>query len=309
MRSFAVIELIDDISLVPVKFKVLRRAPGFMLDWYIQKFNPFVAEQTEILGESGFLIRLPLTERDRLERPGYFAEMAGRTLHSLRDYDVEIVLPPAGGDFPDILPQADGRYAFPFFIMPAIIKMLKQVGKNIKNAEIVLTDGSRGLTLSILDNIYPHVNYLTVITEGDYEQKLAEIFDDCGLNVHAADYNRSSLENADIIINTQEDNRRFDYYYKRGAIYFDLSRGNGAELAAKREDMLIVDGLLLRGADGTMGLGRFECGLYTMSREYRRLMSGYDSRTVRLVSERVDALGYNVTGLCFQNRPVRPAGN
>jgi len=317
MPGFAEIILIDDLSNIPIKFNLLRKAPGFMLDWYIRRFNPFTAEDTEILGERGYLVTLPLTSDDMRERPEYFSEQAAQTLHNLRDYGVGIVLPPAmpagalgAAAFPDILPVADGNGVFAFFMMQAIDKTLKLAGKNIKTAEIVLIDGNQSLTQSVLDNIYPHVNYLTLITDEDYSGKCAQIYSDCGLNMSVSDYNRSSLVSADIIINTREENK-FDFYYKRGAIYFELGRRNGAETAAKRDDILIVDGLRLSRSiaapserEEDITLERFECGLHAMSRDYRKLCSRYDSCGVRPVAERIKTLGYSVRGLMFCGRSL-----
>jgi hypothetical protein len=316
MHGFAEIKLIDDLSHIPLKFNILRKAPGFMLDWYIRKFNPFTAEDIQILGEHGYLIKMPLTALDMREHPEYFNELAARTLHSLRDYEVGIVLPPTQSvseltevRFPDILPTADGRLVFALFIMQAIEKTLNLTGKNIKTAEIIIIDGSRNLTMSALDIIYPHVNYLTLITDLNYSEKCAQVFSDCGLNVNVSNYNRSSLENADIIINTCDENK-YDYYFKRGAVFFQLAHRNGALIAAKRDDVLIVDGLRLscdmameRGT--AISLERFECGLHTMSREYRKLKSGYSSRSIRPVTELINTLGYSVRGLLLCGKEAR----
>jgi len=316
MSGFAEMVLVDDLSHIPIKFNILRKAPGFMLDWYIRKFNPFTAQDMEILGERGFLVTLPLTERDRGERPEYFSEQTEKTLYSLRDYGVGIVLPPGipkDWKFPAVLPVADGYNVFAFFMMQAIEKTLKLAGKQVKTAEIVLIDGEFGLTMTVLDNIYPYVNYLTLLTNSDalYMGKCARIYSDCGLNVNMSDYNRSSLESADIIINIREGNK-FDYYYKRGAIYFEMARRNGTQVAVKRDDVLIVDGLRL-GRDMVapneeeISLERFECGLHGMSREYRKLKSRYDSRSIRPISERIKTLGYSVRGLKFCGRPLSGA--
>lgn len=315
MSGFAEIKLIDDISHIPVKFNILRKAPGFMVDWYIRKFNPFTAEDMEIIGERGFLVTIPLTAHDMCERPEYFNEQVEKTLYSLRDYGVGIVLPPvptAGiltdQAFPDVLPIADGKGVFVFFMMQAIEKTLKLARKNIKTAEIMIMDGDDRLTMTLLDAIYPYVNYLTLITNSDirYVGKCTQIYSDCGLNINMSSYNRFGLESADIIINMREENK-FDYYYKRGAIYFELAYQNGTEIAAKRDDILIVDGLLLGCNAGTpceedISLERFECGLHAMSHEYRKLKSRYDSRSVRAVSERIKTLGYSVRGLKFCGR-------
>ena len=318
MHGFAEIKLVDDINHIPVKFNILRKAPGFMLDWYIRKFNPFTAEDAQILGERGFLVKMPLTALDMRERQEYFNEQAARTLYSLRDYGVGIVLPPAmpvnelsEARFPDILPIADGRLVFAIFMMQAIEKTLKLTGKSIRTAEIAIIDGNKSITMSVLDTIYPHVNYLTLITDLDYSQKCTQMYNDCGLNVNMSDFNRSSLESADIIINIREGNK-FDYYYKRGAIYFEMARRNGTQVAVKRDDVLIVDGLRL-GRDMVapneeeISLERFECGLHGMSREYRKLKSRYDSRSIRPISERIKTLGYSVRGLKFCGRPLSGA--
>jgi len=277
-----------------------------MLDWYIKKFNPFTVEDTEILGERGRLIRLPLTAFDARERPEFFRELTVRTLYTLRDYGVGIVLsPPSATDFPDILPIADGRVTFAFFMPQAIESTLKLAGKSNKTAEILLIDGDRALTMSVLDNIYPHINYLTLVSNDDYAMKCAQIYDDCGLNVRVSAHSRSALENADIVINTREESR-FDNYYKRGAVYFELSRRNSAELAARRGDILLADGLRLINAGESLSLERFECGLHSLSRDYRRLKSRYDSRLIRPVAERIRTLGYSICGLTLGGSPVKP---
>ncbi len=310
MRRFAMIEFVNELSEVPIKFNVLKKAPSFILDWYIKKFNPFTMEKIEMFEAEGFTVKLPITKPIAESDLDYFADIYNRTLNCLADYDVEIVLPPRNFKIVDSgfkVERAQAQTVFPFFIMQAINKSLKIFKKDIKTAELVIIDGNRNLTLNLLDNIYPHVNFLTVITNSEdissYDRTAEEILDDTGLNLNVSGYNKTVLTNADIIINTSEENEKFDHYYKRGAIYFELSKSNCIDLLSKREDMLIIDDLRLKLGTEFLSLEELDCWLHIKCREYRALKNrAYESYLMKRVFEFANGTGFEISSLCVNHK-------
>lgn len=286
-KKFAYFEYTQSKNDIPVKFNIIRKSDK-LLEWYIKKFNPVILKDTKIADVEGYCIRLPLLseeEKTNAEKVKYIIE---QTIDIVFNYDVDIILLPKYYPFStsDNIYKADGKYIFALFIMEAINKILKIVKKDIKTAEILIINGNSQLTECIIDNIYPEINYLSLMTNDEsiefFREKAFDMFDDTGLNMQVFTKNKSISETADIIINTSDDDFKLDYFFKRHSVFFDLSSNKKKfdELVRKRNDMIIIDGLRLSyNDDEILSTQKLELPIFCLCDDYRSIVSrGYNKK-------------------------------
>lgn len=314
-KKFASLHLVESLDEVPVKFGPFKKAPPLFRDWYIDKFNPYRTEEIKIMDEEGYAVYLPFRVSDAYADHERAQSLARRALQDLKASDVEILLPFKDCPFtlPKDLPIADGRSLFPYFIMEAIEKVLKILGVNLKNAEIIILAEDPLLTQNLLYNIYPHVNFLSVMTDrGDedirrYRQWADFIFSETGLNLSVSEKNKTLLAEAHIVVNTGAAGQGLDYSYKKGAVYFDLGddKRPTLTLAGIREDLLIIDGLKLRFDDCGLLLPQAEAALYVKSKIYRTLSRrGFTAELAKGTERELEKLSLRLSQVCFREHPL-----
>ncbi len=303
MKKFAYMSFVTGKEQIPMKFKILRRSPTKVMDWYVRKFVPFTIEGTVTADIPGFNVYLPLELNEASENHEKTMLITTRTLHCLEDLGVDIVVPPQAFPFtfPEIITISNPKILFPFFLMEAIIKALKLTGKSLKNSEILIIDGNRWLTRGVIIDIFPHINYLSVIT--DYEQLTSYsdlthyAFSDCGLQIAVLTKNRHTLGAADVIINTSNLEDCYDYYFKKGAIYFDLSQNQRklTNLMIKRPDLTVIDGIKIKTSKEAIPIDRLFPALYVNSTSLRRAInSEMTMESAKRVKEEFNAHGFTL---------------
>lgn len=306
-RKYAVVEFVQSLDEVPVKYKLLRKCGHNMLWWYIKKYNPFTMEKIILAGEEGYMVKLPFTVKDVLTDQESGNQLINNTLETLKDFRVSLLLPPR--DYPYMFPSsiriATGQKLSPIFAKQAVERMLRYIGKELKDAEILIIGDNDDLTNSMIDFIYPHVNYLSVIVNtpemvSAFKEKAAEIFADVGLNLNVSIKSKSILESADCIINTGAA-EQYDYYYKRGAAYLDLSGHEEGfkELLGKRDDLVAVNSLRVKYADQIMNIDVFELAFFLKSSNYRSLLyRGYQNDIAKQILNEINHMDIRFGGFC-----------
>ncbi len=317
-NMFARIKFIQNINEIPMKFSILKRCPTTLFDWYIRTFNPYKIEEMVIGDQKGVLVKLPITEEQAKADIYKAIYLAEKTLYDLIELNVLIVLPPPFfcTQFPkNIIRIAEGKNIIvAFFIMQAIEKLLNSLQKQLKNTEIAIIDGDFGTTMSLIDSIYPYVNYLSIISEyaesNLFLEKAASIFKETGLNVGTFVRNKAILKNADIIINTR-DSDEFTSLYKKDAIYFELAKNNleSSELNL-RNDILKIDNLRIKVNNNSayydMNLSFFEAILFIKYKEFRSLLNyGYDKSIFNMVRSAVYSYNPSIVAMYWQNNIVK----
>lgn len=144
-----------------------------------------------------------------------------------------------------------GDYIKPFLTTVVIryIANEKIISKELKDIEVVILDGNKGDVDMILDIIYPHINYLSIITNYPerFEKKAEYIFQEVGLNVTISSYNKPAISQGDIVIDTHYDDPGIIHFCKKNSVYIDM--GNHIEktvmLLEKQKDVMIVDEFFL----------------------------------------------------------------
>lgn len=295
-KNFACIEYMKSIEEIPLKYNILKICPAKVMDWYVKKFNPFKIEDIEIANISGYKIKMPFTEIDIKNDISKVNLITSKTLAILESYNIEIITFPKNYEIflENNIREATGKYLMSFFLIESMVKALKIVGKKIKNAEVLIIDGDSELTKIIIDNIYLDVNYLSVLvsedSEEDFESKIVEVFDDSGLNIQISKNAKSQLKSADIIINTSHNKDKYDFHYKRGAIYFDLSNSTLKydELVYRRPDILAVNNFRVSYNDEYLSLDYLELAFFIKCSYYKSLIvRGYKNEIYKDIKEEI----------------------
>lgn len=155
------------------------------------------------------------------------------------------------------------------------------------------------LTRILLETIYPHVNYLTIITGKKelYEKRSHEIFIDSGLNLQVLGYNKNIIASADIIINTGVE-FNFAYAIKYGALYLGLNDQKNYlnDLKIKRPDVFIFNKLNLYYENQLTDNVILEMVLFCLDDDFKKILSGsYDQEKFISVREHIRNLRIKVS--------------
>lgn len=265
MDKFAHIKCADKVENIYVKSKLIKILPKYFKDKYIIKTNPFILNEIQYLNTGGYEIVLPFIkeEIDSFKAITIFND----TLAKLEDLSVTVASTDIKiQDFDSKILFMEGKNILAFFMPQAIKKALKFLERDLKYTEVLIIDDKNSdNTYNIIDAIYSELNYLTVFTErADYFTEYAKkIYADTGLNLQILEQNKSAIKDADLIINLSS-NINLDYFYKRGAIYFDLCNNSEktVEILRKRDDLNIIDDLIMSYNNSSIDNSLLETVLY-----------------------------------------------
>ena len=291
MAQFAIFDYVENRQQIPMRFNILKKAPDFIWDWYIKKFNPLSVKKINFDIANGLSIKLPI-EKSMCEEKNIDLSVR-KAVSSFSQ--VEIVRPLKNYSFYNYekLKVAYGNYLFAFLAMKVINKFFSVTGKKLSQLEIFIIDANRIITQILIDTIYPHVNYLSVITQQKdfFLQKQHDIFIDTGLNIQLLNYNKSLIENADVIINTGFENN-FEYAIKRSALYFDLAGQSNSiiNLKIKRPDICALGNLNLYYNQKPIDIIMLEMIFYCAYNDFKKIINGkYDTDLFLSVSKKINS--------------------
>ncbi len=264
----------EDISISPW----IKKLPECLLDFYIEKRNPYTVKEAELFGVKGLDVVLPFTGEYAKRHCDKMDSLLKRTMEQFEKAGCDIVSAPYGVTLPAGLPQADGKIIFAFYLVEIIHKIYKYTNRDIRTAEIVILDGGNFLTELVLDVIYPNVNYLSIYTDRkeNFEEKASDIYEDCGLNVQVFSNSKNTLlRNGDIIINCAMELENFDYFFKKNSLYLDVNKNRQKllRLMAKRSDMVFIDDMKLKAGRLFVMSSLFEACQYTSNPLFRSFLT------------------------------------
>ncbi len=265
--KFAKIDFVIDKNLLPIKFK-LSKIDSFK-NWYISKFNPFIQNEITLGKSTGLDIKLALTHDEMINDPTLFQDLFSRTLETLKNDGVEIIT--------SSFPCSHNMYTpnpvsiMSFLIFPILENSISKVGKIFKNIEIAIIDDGSVHTNIIIENIYNHINYLSLVTSFDHSSLIEKVYNDNGLNITTFKNDSSIISSADIVIYLKNDFFEPVHSLKSGAIFIDLSMNKNStyNLCLKRMDVLTIDNLNLNYYGNIYNLLDFELAYYVKSNYYR----------------------------------------
>ena len=274
MCGFAKVTYSKSSKEIPIKIGLLGMSDSIR-EWYIKKFNPIKVNNICIEGVDGIEIVLPLIKNEKKE---ICDVVNSKTIQWLSDKDIQIVKweeVDTGG-----IEKATGKTAMAIFIKQVVEKAVKIKEIEQQKAEVIIIDGDYDITCYIAEELSNEVNYITVLSERnkeEYNELCQKVFADTGLEIMIAYGHKELVKYGDIIINTSVKDYKTDYMYKRNCVYIDLSQNKERlwELIRKRNDMLIADGIRLKGEEILNG-EELEMMLYVKSKAYRSMVrEGY----------------------------------
>lgn len=276
---FAKIEYVNSIDEIEIN-TLVKKMPKKICDYYIEKVNPYIYTEFEIMGAKGYKIKLPLTLPEAKENYKKNEILIKKTLDDIhkKGGDIEIVVPPEEIMFPNIIKISDGKAIFAFSLQLAISKILKILDKDIRNTEFLIIDGGNFITNLILDCIRDEINYLSVYTDRieNFEERAEEIYEDCGLNIQVFSNSKNALmREADIVINGGADLENYDYFFKKGAVYLDVNKNRPklTRLRSKRTDMIFIDNIELKWDGNYLKTELFEGAEYINNSDFSDFLS------------------------------------
>lgn len=277
--KFAKIEYVNSIDEIEMN-PLVKKMPQKICDYYIEKANPYTCNEIEIMGAEGYQVKIPLTLQEAKGNYKKNELLIKKTLNDMqrKGRGIEIVVPPEEIMFPNTIKTSDGKAIFALTLQLAITKILKILGKDIRNTEFLMIDGGNFITNLILDCISNEINYLSVYTDRieNFEEKAEMIYEDCGLNIQIFSNSKNSLmKEADIVINGGIDLENYDYFFKKGAVYLDVNKNRQKlmRLRAKRNDMIFIDDVELKWDGAYLKTALFEGAEYINNSEFSNFLS------------------------------------
>ncbi|MEA4816057.1 MAG: hypothetical protein VB120_04270 [Lachnospiraceae bacterium] len=281
--------------------RFIKRLPDTLKDIYIRQKCPCKYEEIEINGGLGYTVTLPLSKNDLNKRRYDCKKIITRTADFLKEKDVGIVVAP-GIDFDIGLRISEGRAIMAIFILPVIKKILKDRGKSLKDAEILIMGKSDFLTKLVIDSLYSGVNFLSVYTDNEntFFELAEEIENDVGLNMNIfSEKKNSAIRGADVIINT---GMPFQNIFKKGSSYIELgkNKSHAKKLSLKRSDMFFIDSFNMLISGKTYGKELFEAYAYSQFAEFSRFLNNeYDRSRALYILDFFNAFDIKITSCGF----------
>lgn len=287
----------------------IRRFPDFikkrLIKRRIKKLLPYKSESIRTADSDGFRITLPFTRDEALSDMLLFYSTTEAIMEKLAKEGVSVCVSPYGIPLPQsAMPVADGRTLCALLSIQIIKKALRMLDKPLEQAEVLVIDGCNELTDIALESVYPNVNFLSVYTPNvqRLDNLRASVLYDYGLDIQAfSNCKNNMLKYADVIINCGMDMENYDYYFKKGSAYIDISRNTPKlkRIMSKRRDMLFVDGIGVRLGEERAPAEIMEAALYDRGGEFADAMEGRAAEAPQSIAgmkaEELYALGARVS--------------
>jgi len=269
--KFAKIKLAKNIDELNLSNGLVKKAPGFIRDWYVEKFVPISIKETSICSTQGYEMVLGGAEEKFILKLGEEARALGVRAMFTSD---ELLLP-QGFYVPE------GIFAKVFLLEQVIEKVVRKRKFDPSKLSMVIVAGDEAITKALLTELYAELNHLGVILEVEsdtsaYDDIAFDIFDDCGLTVNFGGQGSYLLKEADIIINLSEHGKANEHLYKKEACYVELAPGGdkARRISQRRSDVLLVDRFNVEFAGEHLTLEELELVMYVECAAFSSFVGG-----------------------------------
>ncbi|NLP45454.1 MAG: hypothetical protein GX347_00215 [Epulopiscium sp.] len=270
---------------IPLPFSWMWKMPETFVHYYIKRKQPFLFSEVECLGVSGYKIQLPfLLEEVKRYTQEECCKIIEKAIIQLDQSTVDMVaLPEIWKSWKDFkFKIAKGRTVCLFFILSAILKIIEILKKPLQFIEVTLIAGDLKETDLVMDILYPHVNFFTLIAEDkdEFLKKTEEIYADTGLSINLLQKTYTRQIEGDIIINLSPEDTSF-YFCKKGTIYFDFggSQEHTKKILLNRRDLCVIDDFSFYTPREEISSTLCELVWYSQDVSFRRYQTrGYFSR-------------------------------
>lgn len=286
---------------------IFQRLPAFLLDWYILHCHAFEISPLQLAQAEGYtaVIYKPAKEKQKEKQHKNLENL----LLFLQQKEVDILLTENEMPLPHIIAVSTGKAINGLFVMDAVKKALKRQQKALQESHFLLIDGGNFLTQTVLDAIYPHINYISIYTDRQqyFLEKAEEIYEEYGLRIQFFSGEKNpQFSEANVILNCGCDMENYDYRLQKNAFYFDIAQNKQKliRLRSRRSDLFFCDGLLLKWDNKTYSAKEIEAILRVTQPGVRRfLCSRYDKETAFETAHLLKEKKITVTGFtCFEKR-------
>ena len=228
----------------------VKKLPSFLKDNYIMKYCPLKMKEIPLLETAFFEVQLPFTlEEVNKKSDHYIQKFLDRVMEVLKENKIKMICftEEANNTFEYSIPKSKGEYSIPFFVYGGILKV---AGKTLQHTKVTILDGQNKTTDLILDLIYPHVNYLNIVSDHPerFKVKSEEIYGDVGLNLQLLSHNKKiALEKSDVIIDCRDEFHTDFYYCNKKAVYFYIGTNKEIvkNIVIKCPHLMVIDDFIL----------------------------------------------------------------
>lgn len=291
-KKFAVLRCAGDIHDLPLSNPLMRYMPKKIRRGHILKRLPVSATNIQHLNHTGLDITLPIMEEDLLNSD-YVKEVINEWNQKAMLYNVNATilskeLRPFSEDFNGLIAN---KTNVQFLYMNTVIeKIIERSHKELKDMNFVLIDGDNSRTTYIMNQIYDHINNLTLITSqpDQFEDSIEAIYEETGLAVWVTNYNINQKIPGDIIINCSRDQNKVFYCFDEGSYMIDFISNDDKikNILIKRSDIRIITEVDMYIEDHPMNKELFHGILLNENRILRSMyMYGYRSTMFEKVQQ------------------------
>ncbi|QUI21561.1 hypothetical protein HZI73_04295 [Vallitalea pronyensis] len=291
-KKYAVLRCASDIHDLPLRNPLMRYMPKKMRRGHILKRLPAFASEVNHLDLTGLDITLPIMEEE-LCHEQYVKDVISEWNQKAMLYNINATvlskeLRPFRDTFNGLI--ADKNH-IQFLYMDAVIEeIIKRSHKELKDMNFVLIDGDNSRTTYIMNQIYDHINNLTIITSQPehFEKSIEAIYEETGLAVWITNYNITQRIPSDIIINCSQHSNKVFYCFDEGSYMIDFISDDDKikNILIKRSDIHLVTEVDMLVESRLMNKELFHGILLNENRILRSMyMYGYKSTMFEKVSQ------------------------
>lgn len=203
-------------AVLPRWAKLLPKSWG-----YLEKHRPYRLERDG----DGITGILQVRREGALSVP--WRKGALSLLEALEREGVDIVIPPAEGEFPrERLPFAEGRRLAALFAFEGAAEALRRQGKNPAECTYLLAGGDKEMWQGVLSSMGNEVNRFAIFTqEPDVAEEIVEeLYMERGLVAEVFSSPKNPVfGEADAILSCGMEQRSLEHILKKGAFWLDLA--------------------------------------------------------------------------------------
>lgn len=285
---------------------ILLKLPNSIVDWYLFRYRPFYIEKYQLAEAEGYKIKIYQPYEQQTEKQKKQIE---NILFMLQQKEVAILLTNGNIELPHMIDIASGNVINALFVLEAAKKALKRQSKTLQQSKFVIIDGGDVIIDLVLEVLYPYVNYISIYTNREqyFLEKAEEIYEECGLRIEFFYGTKNKLfDTFDIVVNCSHNIDNYDYKLQKNAFFFDVVKNKQKmqQLMARRKDLLLSDGLLLKWENHTYFSKQLEVILYiTEQYFYNILKNRFQKQNVKQAMDLIQNKKIAVTGFtCFEKR-------
>lgn len=276
MPKFGILKYVESMDDVNVKWGIKNKR---FVEWYVQKYVPYTVIEKNIVGEDGYIVYMPTTDKSENKR-----YIVNETVKSLKELDVVVVDTEDKNIVDEHIYFNNKKYVQILCINSIVRRVIKLNEINKKNVSITIVDGDYEVTKFVVNKLM--YDNITVVTDDieKYEDIVSRKYDEYGIAVAVVGKDDKLLrvfENSHIVIDTEYEINKHTYKLKENCCYINLNDNESkvSVIKNKRSDVVVVDNVVFKIGSDRVRDYELALALYCKSKDYRVVSSEkwYDS--------------------------------